>query len=188
MQRKCEIAQKRGRFCSLFFIVLSQAMVEAKVEGYIKEKFEEPGFEDYYIVEIKFNPANKKLEVFIDSDSGLSLGNTSKLNRYLQGLIDDDGMLGEKYILDVSSPGIGRPLTLLRQYKKNIGRTLEILHNEEGEEKKNKGLLTEVDEEKGAVTIRYEIKEKIGKKNVKSMVDKTILLSDIAKAKVKVTF
>jgi ribosome maturation factor RimP len=44
----------------------------------------------------------------------------------LESKIEESGMVGEKYILEVSSPGAKRPMKLLRQYHKHIGRNLKI--------------------------------------------------------------
>lgn len=162
-------------------------MIELQIEKYILEKLEEPEFSDYYLLEVKYNPANKKVEVFIDSDAGISLGVTSKLNRYLQTQIDEADLLGEKYILDVSSPGITKPLKLVRQYRKNLGRTLEITYKVEGRNVRQKGTLTKVDDEQGIV-IQYDVKEKIGKKNVVKIVEKELAFDEIEKAVVKVSF
>lgn len=162
-------------------------MIELQIEQYILEKLEEPEYLDYYLLEVKYNPANKKVEVFLDSDAGISLGVTSKLNRYLQTQIDESGILGEKYILDVSSPGITKPLKLVRQYKKNLGRTLEVTYKVEGRNVRQKGTLTKVDDEHGIV-IQYDVKEKVGKKKVIKVVEKELAFDEIEKAVVKVSF
>ena len=41
-------------------------------------------------------------------------------------MLDTEGWLGERYVLEVSSPGIGRPLKHRRQYRLNVGRKLKI--------------------------------------------------------------
>lgn len=161
-------------------------MIETEIKKFVLEKLEEPGFEDFYLLEVKYNPANKKVEVFLDSDSGMSLGVTSKINRFLQNKIDDMGLLGEKYILDVSSPGIGKPLKLHRQYVKNIGRFMEITYTENERNVRQKGILTKVKEE--GIIIQYDVKEKIKKKNVTRTVEQEIAFSIISKAVVKVSF
>jgi len=51
--------------------------------------------------------------------------------------LDESGALGEDYLLEVSSPGIDKPLQLQRQYPRNIGRTLQ-LELDEGEIKEGK--------------------------------------------------
>ncbi len=162
-------------------------MKELKIEQFILEKLEEPGFEDYYLLEVKHNPANNKVEVFLDSDSGLSLGVAAKINRYLQSRIDEAGFLGEKYILDVSSPGIGKPLQLIRQYTKNIGRILEVTFAEDDKKVKQKGTLTKVNGET-SILIQYEVKEKQGKKKIVKIIEKEIAFDIIDKAIVKISF
>ena len=110
-------------------------MIEQKIEDLLSEKFKETDFDDFFIVAIKLH-TNNKLEVFIDSDSSLPLSKCQQISRYLESYIDTHQWLGEKYILEVSSPGISRPLTLVRQYKKNIGRKLAVNFLEDGKQKK----------------------------------------------------
>jgi len=162
-------------------------MIESKIKKFVLEKLEEPGFEDFYLLEVRYNPASKKAEVFLDSDSGMSLGITSKINRFVQNKIDEAGLLGEKYTLDISSPGIGKPLTLNRQYVKNIGRFMEITYTENERNVRQKGILTKVNGEEGII-IQYDVKEKIKKKNVTRTVEQEIAFSIIGKAVVKVSF
>ena len=163
-------------------------MIELQIEQYTLEKLEEPEYEDCFLLEVKFNPANKKAEVFLDSDIGVSLEQTSRMNRYLQGRIDESGILGEKYILDVSSPGVGKPLKLMRQFRKNLGRTLEVTHKEGEKHVKDKGTLTKVDELSERIIIQFDVREKVGKKKITKTVEKNIAFADIAKAIVKVSF
>ncbi len=164
-------------------------MIELQIESFVLDLLQEPEYKDFYLLEVKHNPANKKVEVFIDSDTGFSLGAASKINRFLQKKIDESGILGEKYILDVSSPGIGKPLQLERQYKKNIGRTIEVTYTIEGEEKpiKQKGILTQLKEGKGIV-IQFDVKRKEGKKKIIETIENEIAFENIQKAVVKITF
>ena len=84
----------------------------------------------------------------------------------------------------MSSPGIGNPLKFKRQYFKNIGRKVEVTLKEEG--KKVTGILKSVDD--NGIHIEYEVKEKVGKKNVKSMHLHFIEDGQIEKIIVKVSF
>ncbi len=161
-------------------------MVESQIEQYVLEKFEEEGYQDFFLLEVKHNPTNNKVVVYVDSDSAMTLERSAKLNRYLQNKIDEAGFLGEKYVLDVSSPGVDSPLKLLRQYKKNIGRTLEVTFQEGEKDKKQKGLLMEVDEKH--ILLQYDIKEKQGKKKITTTVEKEIPFDIIQKAIVKISF
>jgi ribosome maturation factor RimP len=157
--------------------------VEERIEQLLLEKFQDVGFQDLFIVEIKFNPANKKLEIFLDSDSNLTVGQTARINRYLQNHIDENNWLGEKYILDVSSPGVGKPLLLKRQYVKNIGRNIKVSFVEQGSDE---GILKSVDD--NGIVIEKEVIVKEKKKKRKEMAEVPIAWESIAKTKVKIKF
>ncbi len=157
--------------------------MEDKIEQLLLEKFQDVGFQDLFIVDIVFNPANKKLEAFIDSDSSLTVGQCAKLNRYLQNHIDENDWLGEKYILDVSSPGITKPLKLVRQYIKNIGRDVKITLVDDVKEK---GTLIAVDEV--GITLKQIVTIKEGKKKRKEEIEKAIVFDTIKKTLVDFKF
>ena len=119
-------------------------MVVSQIKTLLSKKFEEEDYKDLFIVDVVHTTSANKVEVFLDSDSRLTISQCARLNRFLQKFLDEENLLGEKYILDVSSPGVGKPLKLLRQYKKNIGRRLELwLH----EGKPITGKLTTVTDE-----------------------------------------
>src|SRR5690625_6116677 len=60
------------------------------------------------------------------SDSGMTLAKCQAFSRHIESYLDETLVLGEKYELDVSSPGLDRPLKLVRQYHNNIGRDLKV--------------------------------------------------------------
>ena len=155
--------------------------ITEQIESLLAEKFEEEEFSDCFLIEIKHH--NKKLEVFIDSDTGVTFDTCQRVSRYLEHRIDEAGWLGDDYVLEVSSPGVGRPLMMKRQYPRNIGRKLEISLKEGGS---HAGKLLAAGED--AITIEEEIKKKEGKKNVRMMVQTTIPFDAIKKAVVKVSF
>lgn len=157
-------------------------MIEEKIKELLAKKFQEEGFQDCFLVDLKAG-LNNKVEVFIESDSALTHPRCQKISRYLEGFIDENQWLGEKYTLEVSSPGIGKPLKLKRQYYKNIGRRVEINFLEG---KPQTGKLIEVNDD--TITIEYEIIIKEGKKKRKEMFEHVIPFENIKKAVVKVTF
>ena len=156
-------------------------IMEEQLLELLELKFKDEGFEDLFFVDMNFNEANKKLEIFLDSDSQLTIDQCAKVNRYLQFHIDEEGWLGEKYTLDVSSPGIRRPLKLKRQYKKNVGRGIE-LKLENGD--KREGTLIAVAEE----TLTIEEKVRVEGKKKKRAVQNVIVIADITKAVIKFSF
>lgn len=157
-------------------------MIVEKITNLLQQKFQEEGFEDCFLVEINTLP-NNKVEVFVDSDSGINFIKCRTISRFLENDIDEQGWLGEKYTLDVSSPGIGRPLKFIRQYFKNIGRKLEVKRLSGG---KLTGILTKVEEE--AITLEEKTRVKEGKKKVNKIIQTEIPFEDIKQAIVKITF
>lgn len=151
------------------------------VAALLIEKFEEDENHDFFIVEIKMATPNR-MEVFIDSDTTINISQLARLNRYLQKHIDEAGWMGEKYTLDVSSPGVGT-LKIKRQYFKNIGRRVEVRLNEG---KPETGTLTAVDEEN--ITIQQEKTIKDRKKKIKQQVQTVIPFDTIKQTIVKISF
>lgn len=70
---------------------------------------------------------NTIVQVLVDKDSGISLDEVANLSTKLSDFFDENSLMGEKtYTLDVGSPGIDRPLTKLRHWKKNQNRLVKI--------------------------------------------------------------
>ncbi|GAB4241162.1 MAG: ribosome maturation factor RimP [Ekhidna sp.] len=84
---------------------------------------------DLFLVDIKIkgNSGNQKVLVFIDGDEGISIDQCGKISRMIGAEMEEQDLMEGKYHLEVSSPGLDFPLTLKRQYQKNIGRGLEVL-------------------------------------------------------------
>ncbi len=100
--------------------------VTERIAQLLDEKYTtDEAFADCFTVDIEIKPG-QKLYVFADSDSGMTFEKCQKLSRYLEQHLDTNGWLGETYVLEVSSPGVMRPLQFARQYPRNIGRTLEV--------------------------------------------------------------
>lgn len=156
-------------------------MIEQKIPELLEEKFQEPGFTDFFLVELKVG-INNKVEVFVDSDSSVTFERCQKISRFLEAYIDEEGWLGEKYTLEVSSPGITRPLKFVRQYVKNIGRKVEV----KTAEQKLTGKLIAANEE--TITIESDERVKVGKKKIKQKVQTEIPMAQIEKTIVKISF
>ncbi|MCB0635786.1 MAG: ribosome maturation factor [Lewinella sp.] len=156
--------------------------MEEKIIDLLDEKFAEPEFEDCFWLDVKLHQ-NKKLEVIIDSDTGVTFSTCQQISRYLEGFIDEAGWLGEKYVLEVSSPGVDRPLQQLRQYPKNIGRKLEVKMKDGT---RHEGKLVEVAGE--IVSLEAKVRRKDGKRKVTETVRTDLPFGDIDNALVKISF
>lgn len=167
----------------LLKILETKKVVENKIETLVEKLFEEDEmYQHCFLLEVNLHP-NKKLEVFVDSDTGIKFSECQKISRYLESFIDEEGWLGEKYTLEVSSPGIGTSLKLKRQYPKNIGRKFEVV-NIEGVALE--GTLVQVTDEH--IVLEEKVRVKEGKKKVNKVLRKEIPYDEINKAVVKISF
>ncbi len=106
-----------------------------------------------------------ELWVYLDAeDRGVNLDECAEISRELGFLIDAHELLDSKYRLNVSSPGLSRPLSDLKQYPKNVGRTLKLRYNTTNGVNKIVAQLDAVDANELTVIItegKEEITEKI---------------------------
>ena len=99
------------------------------IEGLIREVLEDT--EDIFLVSVRIKPTNN-IKIFLDADGGLNIDKCVKINRSLYRIIEEKGWYPDgNFSLEVSSPGVEEPLKMLRQYKKNIGRSVEVILNDD---------------------------------------------------------
>lgn len=80
----------------------------------------------YFLVQVRIKPTNN-IKVFLDGDQGISIDTCIKINRKLYAIIEEQAMFPDgDFSLEISSPGVGEPLLLHRQYVKNIGRWVKV--------------------------------------------------------------
>lgn len=138
-------------------------------------------FTDCFVVDV--NQTNVRLEIFVDSDSGMTFQKCQRISRFVEAYLDEEQPLGDKYTLNVSSPGVDRPLKFHRQYVKNVGRNLKV-KTSAGEEHEGKMIAAEED----AITLEAKVRIQDGKRK-KTVVQQTkIAYADINKATVKISF
>lgn len=118
----------------------------------------------------------------MDSDSGLSIDRCVAISRVIEGSLDREK---EDFELKVSSPGVGQPLQLERQYAKNIGRTVAIVTNE-GQQVE--GELKSVEEAEILISTRKKEKKEIGKGRIWVETEHRFPITDIKETKVLVSF
>jgi len=75
-----------------------------------------------FLIDLQLLP-NSKILVEVDGDAGIALNECIRISRAVEGNLDREE---EDFSLEVSSPDITKPLQVLRQYQKNIGRTLQV--------------------------------------------------------------
>ena len=149
--------------------------------GVVKQKINEVLAEHptHFLVEIRIKPTNN-FKVFIDADEGVNLAVLIEYNRKLYKFIEENSLYPDgDFSLEVSSPGLDEPLKLNRQYKKNIGRFVDVLLNDST---KKEGKLIEATED--GIIIEYEL----GKGKKKEIKQETILFTDIKHTKIQIKF
>ncbi|MCU0387387.1 MAG: ribosome maturation factor [Chitinophagaceae bacterium] len=134
---------------------------------------------DVYIVQVKIKPGNN-IRIFLDTDQGISIDTCIKINRKLYKAIEERAIFPEgDFSLEISSPGVGEPILLTRQYRKNIGRTLSITLQDD---RKLEGKLTDATDD-GIV-----LEEIKGKGKKQETITHSLLYDDIKKAVVEIKF
>ena len=134
---------------------------------------------EYFLVEVKIKPTNN-IKVYVDGDNGISIEKCVQFNRGIYKKISAADLFpAGDFSLEVSSPGIDKPVRLKRQYLKNIGRNVQVAFND-GSEKTGK--LTEVTD---ADII---IEESVGKGKKAELQQVVIPFSNIKTTTVQIQF
>ncbi len=133
----------------------------------------------HFLVEVRFKPANN-FKVFIDGDEGVPLSVLVTYNRRLYKMVEENGLYPDgDFSLELSSPGLDEPLKMHRQYKKNIGRFVDVLLNDIT---KREGKLIEATED--GIIVEWQE----GKGKNKTTKQESILFSDIKITKIQIKF
>jgi ribosome maturation factor RimP len=131
---------------------------------------------DKFLVDIVVQPTNR-IYIYFDCDSSITIGDCQEISRNIETNLNRDN---EDYDLTVSSSGIDRPLKLVRQYRKNIGKELDVVTNDG---KNISGILVKVGEE--FLELEHPVKKP--KKEIKRE-NSHLLFSEIKTAKIIVKF
>lgn len=150
-----------------------------KVEQLVHEFLETR--QDLYLVELKIS-ASSDITVILDGDESLTLQDCLDASRAIEFNLDREE---HDFSLQVMSPGLSEPLKFPRQYKKNLGREVDLLLNND---EKVEGEITAVDEEKVTLTLRYRRPKLIGKGKEDVVEEREIPYADIKKALIIIKF
>lgn len=127
---------------------------EQKTEEILLPIIEEHGFE---LVDVEYVKEGSTwyLRAYIDKPGGITIDDCEAVSRRLSDILDEKDYIEDAYILEVSSPGLGRPLKKEKDYKRSLGEEVEIRTYRMIEKQKEfTGILKAYDE--GTVTIETE--------------------------------
>lgn len=140
---------------------------ERRTETLIMPLIEENHFE---LVDVEYvkEGSNWYLRTFIDKDGGITVDDCELVSRCLSDLLDEEDFISESYILEVSSPGLGRQLKKEKDLKRSIGEEVEVKLYQ-GVKREHRGKMISVKEFSGflvsfdesSITIESDEEEKI---------------------------
>ena len=119
---------------------------EQKTEEILNPIVEEYGFE---LVDVEYVKEGSTwyLRAYIDKPGGICIDDCEAVSRRLSDILDEKDYIDEAYILEVSSPGLGRPLKKEKDFKRSLGEEVEIRTYRMIEKQKEfTGILKEYDE------------------------------------------
>lgn len=154
-------------------------MTNEKLESLTLDALKALAYDDCFVVEATIT--NRKVEVFLDSDSSITFERCRKVSRLLEASLEETPDIPENYLLEVSSAGLSRPLKFYRQYPKNVGRMVE-LKLEDGSVQEGK--LVAVSEEQLTISVNIHS----GTKKKPKYEEKNIDMKHILETKIKPSF
>ena len=127
---------------------------EAKTESFLMPLMKENNFE---LVDVEYvkEAGNWYLRAYIDKEGGITVDDCEIISRRLGDWLDEKDIIADSYILEVSSPGLGRPLKKDKDFNRSIGEDVDIkLYKPLNKQKDFTGTLISFD--KDTVTIAQE--------------------------------
>ena len=96
-----------------------------KISAEIAEKL------NFFLVEVVFRGDQRKriVEIYVDGEKNVSADNLADISREINTIIEEQNLIKGSYRLDVSTPGVDRPLKYLKQFPKHLNRNFEITYN-----------------------------------------------------------
>lgn len=105
---------------------------------------------DFFLVDVEIKGGDiPEVWISVDGeDRGVNMDECAEISNEISFLMDAHDVFSGKYRMNVSSPGLDRPLVDRRQYPKNKGRKAKIKYKSEGESRKVEGILHDISEDK----------------------------------------
>jgi len=113
---------------------------------------------DFFLVDVEIKGGDTP-EVWISidgEDRGVNMDECAEVSNEISFLMDAHDIFSGKYRMNVSSPGLSRPLVDRRQYPKNQGRKAKVKFKENGEYRKVEGVLQEIREDEIIIELEDE--------------------------------
>ena len=133
--------------------------IEARTEELLLPIAEENDVEIYDVEYVK-EGGEWYLRAYIDKADGVNIQDCENVSRKLSDRLDEEDFIEEAYILEVSSPGLGRPLKKDRHLEKSLGKEVELrLYRPQEKQKEFEGILKAYDKDSVTLEIQEEVKK-----------------------------
>ena len=109
--------------------------VAAHLEGLLKDVVELDGVELVY-VEYRPEGSPSVLRIYIDKPGGVDLPVCERVSKQASALLDEENLILRRYVLEVSSPGIERPLFREADYRRFVGKEIRLITTETIEDRR----------------------------------------------------
>ena len=116
--------------------------------------------------------SNQTLRIFIDNKDGISVEDCEKVSKHVSKVLDTENDFSERYMLEISSPGLDRKFFYKEQYQEFINESIRVTFFDNDNKKTIKGNLKEVDD----ISIKLEIKEEIHEIPFSSIIQANLLI------------
>jgi ribosome maturation factor RimP len=139
---------------------------ETKTEELVTPLVEKNNFE---LVDVEFvkEAGTNYLRVYIDKEGGITIDDCEIISRSLSDLLDEKDYIEETYILEVSSPGLGRPLKKDKDFARSIGQEVDVkLFKPIDKQKEFNGTLESFDDKEIIVRLDEDIVMKFNRKDI----------------------
>ena len=126
---------------------------ESKVEKFLLPLMEEHHFE---LVDVEYvkEAGTWYLRAYIDKEGGIAVDDCEVISRVLSDWLDREDFIDDSYILEVSSPGLGRPLKKEKDFIRSMGKDVEVkLYRQLNKQKEFTGALSAYDESTVTLTM-----------------------------------
>ena len=126
---------------------------ESRVEKHLLPLMEEQGFE---LVDVEYvkEAGTWYLRAYIDKEGGIAVDDCEVISRALSEWIDKEDFIDDSYILEVSSPGLGRPLKKEKDFVRSMGKDVDVrLYRQLNKQKEFTGALSAYDENTVTLTM-----------------------------------
>jgi len=144
----------------------SKEQIQSKTEFLLQPIMEINHFE---LVDVEYlkEGSNWYLRIYIDKEGGITINDCEVVSRAFSELLDEDDYITGAYIMEVSSPGLGRPLKKEKDFARNLNREVEIhLYKAKDKTKEFRGILEDYTDKTVTIITEEEVEIVFDKKDI----------------------